>query len=139
MSRKSTLEPGWLVSMLTCWVRHCIKLMDSGLGYPNKTTYLKDYQPRNRSSYGGVSLFNYDADDFLHVEQAMQDLSQQRPELYVAVTMYYKPWTVNSFVAQGFPFKTRNYYYRLHDAHEWLAGELRIVEERYRVEPEAVC
>lgn len=131
MSRKNTLEPRWLVSMLSAWVRYCVKSWDSGLGYPPKTPYLADsVQFKNQRTYDGISLSAYDKEDFDRIELVMRELSHARPELFASVTMYYKPWTINGLVEQGYPFQTRNYYYRLHDAHAWLKERLRPVEER---------
>lgn len=132
MSRKSTLEPRWLVSMLTAWVRYGLAIINNGLGYPNHCIYLaeKGVGGRNRSS-DGISLNAYDKDDFEKVDEAMKKLASTRHELYAAVVMYYKPWTVGSLQAQGYPFQTRNYYYRLHDAHEILEEMLWEVESKY--------
>lgn len=132
MSRKNTLEPRWLVSMLTDWVRYCVKSWDSGLGYPSKTPYLADSVQfkHARTSYDGISLNAYNKQDFENIERVMHDLSVIKPELFAAVNMYYRPWTVKDLKGQGYPFGNSTYYDRLHAAHAWLKERLRPVEER---------
>jgi hypothetical protein len=46
--------------------------------------------------------------------------------LWAAVMMYYKAWTIQALVEEGFPFGPGNktYYNRLHEAHSKLAAKL---------------
>lgn len=129
MGRKLEIEPRWLVSMLTAWVRYGLAQIGSGLGYPRQTPYLSSIKSR-QSSYDGVSLNAYDKEDFDQIEPVMRELALTRPELFAAVTMYYKPWTVDSFKVQGYPFGNTTYYDRLKCAHKWMAKRLEAVEKR---------
>ncbi len=61
--------------------------------------------------------------------QAIEALAQHDQELWAAVRMYYMPWTIQSLMAEGYPFppvRHKTYYDRLERAHAWLRSEWRI-------------
>ena len=61
----------------------------------------------------------YSAWDHRAVERALDNLLKHDRDLYAAVQMYYKPWTVQELAAAGFPFppnRSQTYYDRLERA-----------------------
>ena len=135
MGRKLTIEPRWLVSMILAWVRYESAQVGKGLGYPDRCVFLTERVGGSRAvSSDGVSLNAYDKQDFDKIAQVMKELALTRPELYAAVSMYYRPWTIAGLQMQGYPFSpSKTYYRRLHDAHVWLAERLCEIEQRFSV------
>jgi len=132
MSRKSTLEPRWLVSMLTAWAKYCARSWDNGLGYPDRCVFLTERVggSKNRSYYG-ISLNAYDREDYEKISVVMHDMQIQNPFQYAAVTMYYKPGSIHGLREQGYPLGDSTYYYRLRAGHKWLKERLQDVESKH--------
>jgi hypothetical protein len=124
MGRAAEIEPRWLVSLLNQWAIHDLRGETGGLGYASGSNWMRGLKSSPASS---IDPTGYAARDFRDIESAMNDLRQKGTNLWAAVTMYYKPWAVNSFREQGYPFNTRLYWDRLHRAHKVLADSMESI------------
>lgn len=118
MGKRIQLEPGWLVGLLSQWALHDLRSQTGGLGYASGSSWMRGLKSSPASS---IDPTGFAARDFREVEGAMRDLMRTRKELWAAVSMYYKPWAVEGFRKEGFPFNDRLYWTRLHRGHELLA------------------
>lgn len=131
MSRKSTIEPRWLVSMLTRWVQHDVGSWSGRLSFPKQAIFLLERVDGLRST-DDLSSSGYSPSDYDKITEYMEEFRQLAPDLWAAVTMYYKPWTVSSLTAVGHPHNPdKTYYRRLHEAHAYLAIPLWEIEKKY--------
>lgn len=92
MSRKPTLEPRWLVGLLSAWARRTSR--DKGLGYPTLCPMLKDGVPGRVRSYEPTGYGDADLKD---IDQAVSQLDVMRR---LAVMRYFKPWMARAIDAE---------------------------------------
>lgn len=125
MGKRAQFEPAWLVGLLSQWAIHDLRTQTGGLGYASGSSWMRGLKSSPASS---IDPTGYAARDFTDVETAMQDLMAKGKHLWAAISMYYKPWVVESFKAQGFPFGDRLYFARLHQAHKLLAESMEAIK-----------
>lgn len=118
MGKRADIQPGWLVSLLNQWALHDLRTETGGLGYASGSGWMQGLKSSPASS---IDPTGYAARDFRQVEAAMKNLMETGTNLWAAVMMYYKPWCVNAFKAEGYPHGTSVFYERLHRAHKHLA------------------
>jgi hypothetical protein len=118
MGKRIQLEPGWLVGLLSQWALHDLRSQTGGLGYASGSSWMRGLKSSPASS---IDPTGFAARDFRDVEAAMEDLRQTGVNLWAALMMYYRPWCVDAFRAEGFPFQTSTYYDRLHRGHAEVA------------------
>lgn len=114
MGKRIQLEPGWLVGLLSQWALHDLRSQTGGLGYASGSSWMRGLKSSPASS---IDPTGYAARDFREVEAAMEDLRVNGVNLWAALMMYYRPWVVAAFQAEGYPFQTSTYYDRLHRGH----------------------
>lgn len=85
MSKRATVEPAWLDSILLQWGR--IKVRQA-LGYPTESLMFKERVPSPARSYEPTG---YCAADFTALEAALETLDTKHK---YAILHCYKPWTV---------------------------------------------
>ena len=124
MAKRAQLNPAWLVSLLSQWAIHDLRTQTGGLGYASGSSWMRGLKSSPASS---IDPTGFAARDFRDVESAMNDLRVTKTNLWAAVTMYYKPWAVAGFKAEGFPFGNRLYFDRLHRAHKELAETMEVI------------
>lgn len=129
MGRRAEIQPGWLVSLLNQWARHDLRTQTGGLGYASGCGWMRGLKSSPASS---VDPTGYAARDFRQVEAAMQDLMQAGTNLWAAVMMYYKPWVIPAFKAEGYPHNTSVFYERLHRAHRHLVDHMDAARQEKR-------
>jgi hypothetical protein len=115
------LQPAWLVSLLNQWAIHSLRSETGGLGFASGSSWMRGLKASPASS---IDPTGYAARDFSDLDSVMDALRRDQPKLWAAVTMYYKPWTVNSFRAEGYPFQSTTYYERLHAGHREIAWQM---------------
>lgn len=128
MSRKSTLGPGWLVSMLAQWAVWSMKSEDNGLGYPARSVFLNILPMGSSTEHD--SFYDYAPSELAKISEVLIELRRERHELFAAILMYYKPWRRDGLIEMGYPSGNSTFYKRLHDAHELLAQKLCRIERK---------
>ena len=118
MGKRADFEPRWLVSLLNQWAIHDLRSQTGGLGYASGSSWMRGLKSSPSSS---IDPTGFAARDFRDVEAAMEDLRVNGTNLWAAVMMYYRPWAVEAFRDEGYPFQTSTYYDRLHRAHSEVA------------------
>lgn len=118
MGKRLEISPAWLVSLLNQWALHDLRSQTGGLGYASGSSWMRGLKSSPASS---IDPTGYAVRDFRDVEAAMRELMEGETPLWAAVTMYYKPWVVEAFKTEGYPFGTSTYYDRLHRAHAQIA------------------
>jgi hypothetical protein len=118
MGKRADIEPRWLVSLLNQWAIHDLRSQTGGLGYASGSSWMRGLKSSPASS---VDPTGFAARDFRDVEAAMESLRTDEMNLWAAVMMYYRPWAVEAFRAEGYPFANSTYYDRLHRAHTEVA------------------
>lgn len=119
MGRRADIQPGWLVSLLNQWALHDLRSETGGLGYASGSNWMRGLKSSPASS---VDPTGYAARDFRQIEAAMKNLMETGTNLWAAVMMYYKPWCIPAFRAEGYPHNTSVFYERLHRAHRHLSN-----------------
>lgn len=125
MGKRLEISPAWLVSLLNQWALHDLRTQTGGLGYASGSSWMRGLKSSPASC---IDPTGYAARDFRDVEQAMERMRTEHVHWWAAVTMYYKPWAVNSFREEGYPFANSQYYDRLHRGHtliERIMGEIK--------------
>jgi hypothetical protein len=115
---KTTLNPGWLVSLMCQWARRELAMQDRSLGYPRKAA---GFSEKTTGGYNHSDPVAFQARDFTDLERALELLREEHPEQMAAMVMYYKPWAIRALREEGWPFGNSTYYDRLHRAHAWVA------------------
>lgn len=116
-----------LCELIERWVVHDLKAVTGGLGFPRKSLDFTFIQ----SQASSIDPTGYSAEDHRTVEASVMRLAEHDDELFAAVSMYYKPWTIIGCVARGYPrAPVQTFYDRLVRAHAWLASELRAELEK---------
>jgi hypothetical protein len=118
MGKRAEIQPAWLVSLLSQWAIHDLRSQTGGLGYASGSSWMRGLKSSPASS---IDPTGYAARDFRDVEAAMEDLRATGLNLWAALMMYYRPWAIKAFQAEGYPFQTSTYYDRLHRAHTEVA------------------
>lgn len=121
MSRPAQIEPRWLVGLMSQWVLRQTREGAGGLGFPSRCPMMAEAvgnpaRARLPVGFSGV--------DFRDLEAALQALHAHRVEWWVAMMMYYRPWSIASLELQGFPFGCRVYRDRRQRAHAWVADHM---------------
>lgn len=117
---KPDIQPRWLVSLMCQWARRELSAQDGGLGYPKKAAFLLIHAKNpTRVDPTGDS-----AQDFRELDAALEVCRASRVELFATLMMYYKPWSVNAFQAEGYPFGNSTYFKRLHIAHALVSDHI---------------
>jgi hypothetical protein len=129
MGKRAEFHPGWLVSLLAQWAKHDLRTQTGGLGYASGSSWMRGLKSSPASS---IDPTGYSARDFRDVEAAMEDLRQTGTNLWAALMMYYRPWVIAAFQAEGYPFQTSTYYERLHRAHTEVAGQMEQIRNARR-------
>jgi hypothetical protein len=127
MGRRVDLEPRWLVGLLSQWAMHDLRTQTGGLGYASGSSWMRGLKSSPASS---VDPTGYAARDFRDVEAAMDDLRQTGVNLWAAMMMYYRPWVVNAFRGEGYPWQNSTYYDRLHRAHSLVALQMNAIRRK---------
>ena len=117
---KPDYQPRWLVSLMCQWARRELAAQDGGLGYPKKAAFLLIHA----SSPARVDPTGECARDFRELDDALRKCMENRIELWISLMMYYKPWCIQAFVAEGYPFGNSTYFARLHLAHAYVASAI---------------
>jgi hypothetical protein len=125
MGKRIQLEPGWLVSLLNQWAVHDLRSQTGGLGYASGSSWMRGLKSSPASS---IDPTGYAARDFRDVDGAMNELRITNRNHWAAVSMYYKPWVVENFKTEGFPFGNRLYFDRLQRAHKLLSEHMELVK-----------
>lgn len=133
MGKRLEVNPAWLVSLLNQWAIHSLRSQTGGLGFASGSSWMRGLKSSPASS---IDPTGYAARDFREVDAAMDSLRMSGTNLWAAVTMYYKPWAVAAFRAEGYPFANSTYYDRLHRGHSELAMDLNATRAA-RLEREA--
>ena len=123
MARRIELNPAWLVSLLNRWALR--EVPGRQLGYASGSSWMRGLKSSPSSS---IDPTGYSAEDYTDVEAAMKDLMENGTNLWAALMMYYKPWVIENFKAEGYPFQSSTYYERLHRGHAEVAATM----ERWR-------
>lgn len=118
MGRRVDLNPAWLVSLLNQWALHDLRSQTGGLGFASGSSWMRGLKSSPASS---IDPTGYAARDFRTVESAMTELMQTGTNLWAALMMYYRPWVIDAFKAEGYPFQTSTFYERLHRGHAEVA------------------
>lgn len=118
MGRRIDIEPRWLVSLLNQWAIHDLRSQTGGLGYASGSSWMRGLKSSPASS---IDPTGYSARDFRDIEAAMTWLMAAHNNLWASVMMYYRPWAIKAFQAEGYPFQTSTYYDRLHRGHSEVA------------------
>jgi hypothetical protein len=126
MGRRAEIQPAWLVSLLNQWALHDLRTQTGGLGYASGSSWMRGLKSSPASS---IDPTGFAARDFRDVEAAMEDLRNTGTNLWASLMMYYRPWCVEAFRAEGYPFQTTTYYERLHRGH---AEVWRLMDNRKR-------
>ncbi len=123
MPKQAQIEPRWLVSLLNQWARHDLRSNTGGLGYASGSSWMRGLKSSPASS---IDPTGFAARDFRDIDAAMVWLCEAYKPTWAAVNMYYKPWVIEAFKDEGYPFGAGNktYYNRLHDGHARLAMRL---------------
>jgi len=116
MAKRADIQPAWLVSLLNQWSIR--QIPGHQLGYNSGSKWMTGLKASPASS---IDPTGFAARDFSDLEAALDDLMRNGTNLWAAVMMYYKPWVVETFREEGYPFATSTYYERLHRAHAHLA------------------
>jgi hypothetical protein len=114
MGRRAEFQPAWLVSLLNQWALHDLRSQTGGLGYASGSSWMRGLKSSPASS---IDPTGFAARDFRDVEAAMEDLRATGTNLWAALMMYYRPWCIEAFRAEGYPFQNSTYYERLHRGH----------------------
>lgn len=117
---KSDIQPRWLVSLMCQWARRELSAQDGGLGYPKKAAFLLIHS----ASPARTDPTGESAQDFRDLDASLEACRNDRIELWVTMMMYYKPWSVIAFQAEGYPFGNSTYFKRLHIAHDLISREI---------------
>ncbi len=127
MGRRADIQPGWLVSLLNQWALHELRSETGSLGYASGSRWMMGLKSSPASS---IDPTGYAARDFRDVESALQALMEEETNLWAAVVMYYKPWRIEAFKAEGYPHQTSVFYDRLHRGHRLIASHMDARRER---------
>lgn len=118
---KFDIQPRWLVSLLSQWARRESAREGGGVGYPSKAAFLIIHS----GTSARTDPTEYSARDFDELEAAVEELRITETSLWAAVMMYYKPWCIQAFKAEGWPFApNRVYFDNLLRAHTWIASTI---------------
>ena len=112
------MQPAWLVSLLNQWAIHSLRSETGGLGFASGSSWMRGLKSSPASS---IDPTGYAARDFRDVDAAMDTLRRDQPKLWAAVNMYYKPWVVDSFKAEGYPHGNSTFWERLERGHREIA------------------
>ena len=126
MGKRIDLEPRWLVSLLAQWAVHDLRSQTGGLGFASGSNWMRGLKSSPASS---IDPTGFAARDFRDIETAMDELRVNGTNLWASVMMYYRPWCVDAFVAEGYPFQNSTYYDRLHRAHSEVATTLNAMRD----------
>lgn len=130
MGRRAEIQPAWLVSLLNQWAIHDLRSQTGGLGYASGSSWMRGLKSSPSSS---IDPTGFSARDFRDIETVMEELLVTDISLWAALMMYYRPWAVDAFRHEGYPFGNSTYYDRLHRGHTEAAlamGVLRAKRER---------
>jgi len=126
MGKQADFQPRWLVSLMCQWARRVANEENGGVGYPRQAAFLTI----GRARVARTDPTEFCARDYRELEAALRDCWTHETKQWAALMMYYKPWCVASFRAEGYPFGTTTYYDRLHAAHKRIAGFLDNLQAR---------
>jgi len=116
MAKRIELNPAWLVSLLNQWSIR--QIPGHQLGYNSGSKWMTGLKASPASS---IDPTGFAARDFSDLEAALTWLKEADKPLLAAILMYYRPWTVETGKAEGWPFANSTYYERLHRGHAVLA------------------
>lgn len=119
MGKRLEIQPAWLVSLLNQWAIR--QIPGHQLGYASGSHWMHGLKSSPSSS---VDPTGYAARDYTDLETALNDLMANGTNLWAALMMYYKPWVIQAFRDEGYPFQTSTYYDRLHRAHTEVANAM---------------
>jgi hypothetical protein len=121
MGKPADIEPRWLVSLMCQWVRRLDDLDSGALGYPSQAAFLTI----GRATSAVTDPTEFSAREFAELEKALEECRDLELALWAAMMMYYKPWCVESFKAEGWPFApNRVYWDNLKRAHQWVSSRI---------------
>lgn len=117
MSRKPTLEPGWLVGLLHQWALRGFYQSAIGLGFPAASSFLRVGSQRATDGYDPTG---YGAPDFRDLDAALNALSVVRR---LAVVRCFAPWTA-CVIDKEFVCSTERWLHELKEALKELTVDL---------------
>lgn len=133
MGKRADIEPRWLVSLLNQWAIHDLRSETGGLGYASGSSWMRGLKSSPASA---IDPTGFAARDFRDVETALDELRQTGTNLWAAVMMYYKPWIVQAFREEGYPFVNSTYYERLHRGHAEIVASMERIKAKRRADLE---
>lgn len=130
-SRLKCLDPYTeLVELIERWVMHDLEAASGGLGYPRRSLNAVNI----RVLASSIDPTGYSAQDYRQVGAAVEALAPADPDLFAALSMYYKPWMLRALIDRGYPFApSQTYYDRLVRAHRWVQSELDANKSRQTI------
>lgn len=117
MGKQADFQPRWLVSLMCQWARRTSDEEGAALGYPKQAAFLTI----GRAKVASTDPTEFCARDYRDLEAALRDCWKCETKLWAAMMMYYRPWCIEAFKAEGWPFGNSTYYDRLHAAHRRIA------------------
>lgn len=131
MGRRVELNPAWLVSLLNQWALHDLRSQTGGLGFASGSSWMRGLKSSPASS---IDPTGFSARDFRSVESAMNEMMETGTNLWAALMMYYRPWVVEAFKAEGYPFQNSTFYERLHRGHAEIALMMNLAKQQRATE-----
>lgn len=121
---RQTFNPPEIVQLLNMWA-----LRDTpghALGYPTKSHIFSE---RTTGGYNHSTPCSVTGVDFADLEECLDRLKNERIELFLSITMHYKPHSVAAIRADGWAWGNSTYYKRLHSAHRILGLQMDQMKE----------
>lgn len=126
MGKPAEIEPRWLVSLMCVWARRQDDLGAGALGYPSRAAFLTI----GRATNAVTDPTEFSAREFGELEAALNECRDSHLPLWAAMMMYYRPWCVEAFKAEGWPFApNRVYWENLGRAHQWVSTRILSMNE----------
>jgi hypothetical protein len=126
MGKRAEIEPRWLVGLMNQWALHDLRSQTGGLGYASGSSWMRGLKSSPASS---VDPTGFSARDFRDLDAVLDDLRETGTNLWASLMMFYRPWSVQAFRNEGYPWQTSTYYDRLHRAHSEVAIALNAMKE----------
>ena len=125
MGKRIEIQPGWLVQLLVMWVRKGFAAELGHLGYASGSSWMRGLKASPSSS---VDPTGFAARDFGDLDASLKMLDEMDKTLLAALLMHYKPWVIDAFKAEGYPFGNSTYYERLHRSHKVIADYMDVLK-----------
>lgn len=121
MGKPADIEPRWLVSLMCVWARRADDLEARALGYPGQSSFLRI----GSATSAQTDPTAFSAREFNELNVALKECQESHMQLWAALMMYYRPWCIEAFKAEGWPFSpNRVYWDNLVRAHQWVSTRI---------------